>query len=266
MYAQTEITDSLKQQVWTEHFAEMVVPVSFLAEDEFVSLHKSYLMTSEQEAKIHEYCYNKEREKYLLNYMPVSVGQRLEEKNCIDSLYRDSINSVLIPFNPHITGQTIGTVFRNAPYIHLTDEKYQTLMQQALGFARKLYRNPCAYIAREEMDVLRKELTHEQLENIINWKNSKEARAKAVYLWQNVCDSEDISRADSTDQTNRAYLYYLKEMYIRDYYVGEKELIDNNLNDLYARKPKVVRIYEAKGMQKLVEKRHQERVGSEFAW
>lgn len=264
--AETEIPDSVEQKTWTEHFAEMIVPVNFLAEDGFTSLRKQYRIPVDQLDRVHEYCYNREQRKYTYNYLPIPAEQRIEEKSRIDSLYRDSINRVLMPFNPQITGSTIGTVFRNASYLNLSDDKCQVLMEHALRFARRLYRNPCAYIAREEMDVLRKELTHDQLENVINWKNSKEARAKALDVWQSVQESELLLKSDSTEHTNRAYLYYLQEMYIRDYYVGEKEIIDNNLQELYARKPKVIKIYEAKGMQQWVQKKHQERVGSAFAW
>ena len=266
LHAETESTDPIEQRIWSEHFAEMIVPVNFLAEDGFTSLRKQYRIPVDQFDRVHEYCYNREQRKYTYNYLPIPAEQRIEEKSRIDSVYRDSINRVLIPYNPQITGSTIGTVFRNASYLNLSDDKCQVLMEHALRFARRLYRNPCAYIAREEMDVLRKELTHEQLENVINWKNSKEARSKAKWVWQSVRDSELLSQSDSAQHTDRAYLYYLKEMYIRDYYVGEQEIIDNNLTDLYARKPKVIKIYESKGMQKLVEKRHQERVGSAFAW
>lgn len=264
--AETEIPDSVEQKTWTEHFAEMIVPVNFLAEDGFTSLRKRYRIPVDQLDRVHEYCYNREQRKYTYNYLPIPAEQRIEEKSCIDSVYRDSINRVLIPYNPQITGSTIGTVFRNASYLNLSDDKCQVLMEHALRFARRLFRNPCAYIAREEMDVLRKELTHDQLENVINWKNSKEARAKALDVWQSVRESELLSKSDSAEHTNRAYLYYLQEMYIRDYYVGEKEIIDNNLQELYARKPKVIKIYEAKGMQQWVQKKHQERVGSAFAW
>jgi hypothetical protein len=68
--------------------------------------------------------------------------KRVMEKSRIDGLFRDSINAILIPRNPGISGINISMALRLSERIRLTDKKRKKLMGYALDFAKRLEANP----------------------------------------------------------------------------------------------------------------------------
>jgi hypothetical protein len=264
--AQTAIFNDAETAIIRTHEQEMKEPVSFLADDAFAEIESKCNVSPNVAGQVRMFCFIKETRKYICNYDSITVAERVTRKKEIEEQYMDSISRLLIPLNPNITGLVTGYALMMSRHLNLMPERHDSLMGYAIDYARRLRQNPCTYFAREEMDKLRRTLDDEQLKSAINAKNTTPARNRATALWQAVVNAHLEEGLDSTQQVRRAFLYYRNEMYIRDYFVEQQELLQANLNDLYMHKPKIIKMYEGIGTKEAVIKRHEKKVGMEFAW
>ena len=264
--AQTAVFNDAETSIIRTHEQEMKEPVSFLADDAYAEIESKCIVSPNVAAQVRTFCFIKETRKYICNYDSITVAGRVTRKKDIEEQYQDSINRLLIPLNPDITGQMTGYALMMSRHLNLTPEKHDSLMGYAIDYARRLRRNPCTSFAREEMDKLKRTLDDEQLKSAINAKNTAPALDRAKALWQAVVNAHLEEGLDSAQQVRRASLYYRNEMYIRDYFVEQQELLQANLNDLYMHKPKIIKIYEGIGTKEAVIRRHEKKVGMEFAW
>lgn len=259
------LTDE-EQKVVLEHWPEMEKPVNFLAEDALAAIEADYVVTPNRRESVAKLCQLAEIRKYAGNYLHPDPADRLRHKREIESLFRDSINAILIPLNPDLTGRATGYALMMRRHLELSPGKQDTLMEYALDYARRLHENPCANFAREEMDMLIRELDTEQLTQALNAKNSAAARLRSQQLWRAIVEAKLDVAQDSAAQVHRAYKYYNRELYILDYYVEQPSPLRANLDDLYRHKPTIVKMYEGIGMRQKVIEKHAEKVGNEYAW
>lgn len=71
---------------------------------------------------------------------------------------------------------------------------------------------------------------------------------------------------DSINDIGRAYLYYRMEMCLKDYYADNKELLDNNLADLYKHKPRIIQMCDGLWQKKQILKKYEKKVNSGYSW
>ena len=264
--AQSLILTDEELKVVQEHWPEMEKPVNFLAADALAGIEADYVVTPNRREPIAKLCQLAEIRKYASNYLYPDSTERIRHKRELESLFRDSINAILIPLNPNLTGRATGYALMMRRHLDLSPEKQDTLMEYALDYARRLHENPCANFAREEMDMLIKDLDAEQLTQALNAKNSATARLRSQQLWRAIVEAKLDVAQDSTAQVHRAYKYYNQELYIFDYFVEQPKQLRANLDDLYRHKPTIVKLYEGIGMRQEVIEKHAEKVGDEYAW
>ena len=192
--------------------------------------------------------------------------ERVVEKQRIDSLYQDSINALLIPYNSNISGEIISLSLRMSDALRLSKKNHVRLMDKALDFARRLRKNPYTNFKKEEMDALKKNLSAKQLETVIDEKNGMQAQVKAQRAWNALEEAGVAYELDSVPNVSRARLYYLIEMRYWDMYVEQNEVRDRNLQDLYRSKPKIIKMYEALDEKKRIKEKKEKSVGVEFSW
>lgn len=265
-FAHVGVDRSLEDSIWSVHAEEILAPLQFQAEDVYVTFVGKYKCEKSMKKRIHDLCFERERRKYLYNYMDISVPMRIHYKAAIDSIYQDSINRLLIPTNHMISGQLISLVLGIPDILGVDSSKYQQLMDMALEFARRKASDPCAYLAKDEIEVLKNILSRKQVERAINIKNYEISKKRAENAWQELSKAGIVNATDSIQSISKAITYYRKEMLILDYFVDDRELIDNNLRDLYMQKPKIINMYEGLLQKAIIEKKHHEKVGEEFAW
>ncbi len=253
---------------------EMAEPVRFLSEDAFADIVSCYTFSPIRKDQLIRYCRMKELRKYTYNYLDSEPSIRKQHKETIDNFYLDSINMILIPYNPSLSGKFVSMALMWKNHLKLPSDTEARLMNLALGFSHRLRKNPCACIVREEMDSLIAILSKKQIKEVINTRNSADARIQASRLWLELSQANQTSGIDSTEQVSRAYFYYLRELYVKSYYVEQWELINNNLSDLYAHRPTIIKMYEALGQKEKVKQKHEEyremnkekKVDAAFAW
>lgn len=245
---------------------EMSHQVDIASEDALAEMQLKYLYNRNDLEHLRRLFEEREQRKAAHNYLERNPMERVVEKQRIDSLYQDSINALLIPYNSNISGEIISLSLRMSDALRLSKKNQARLMDKALDFARRLRKNPYVNFKKEEMDVLKKNLSAKQLETVIDEKNGMQAQVKAQRAWNALEEAGVAYELDSVPNVSRARLYYLIEMRYWDMYVEQNEVRDRNLQDLYRSKPKIIKMYEALDEKKRIKEKKEKSVGVEFSW
>ena len=245
---------------------EMSHQVDIASEDALAEMQLKYLYNRNDLEHLRRLFEEREQRKAAHNYLERNPMERVVEKQRIDSLYQDSINALLIPYNSNISGEIISLSLRMSDALRLSKKNHVRLMDKALDFARRLRKNPYTNFKKEEMDVLKKNLSAKQLETVIDEKNGMQAQVKAQRAWNALEEAGVAYELDSLPNVSRARLYYLIEMRYWDMYVEQNEVRDRNLQDLYRSKPKIIKMYEALDEKKRIKEKKEKSVGVEFSW
>lgn len=245
---------------------EMSHQVDIASEDALAEMQLRYLYNRNDLEHLRRLFEEREQRKAAHNYLERNPMERVVEKQRIDSLYQDSINALLIPYNSNISGEIISLSLRMSDALRLSKKNHVRLMDKALDFARRLRKNPYTNFKKEEMDALKKNLSAKQLETVIDEKNGMQAQVKAQRAWNALEEAGVAYELDSLPNVSRARLYYLIEMRYWDMYVEQNEVRDRNLQDLYRSKPKIIKMYEALDEKKRIKEKKEKSVGVEFSW
>lgn len=245
---------------------EMSHQVNIASEDALAEMQLKYLYNRNDLEHLRRLFEEREQRKAAHNYLERNPMERVVEKQRIDSLYQDSINALLIPYNSNISGEIISLSLRMSDALRLSKKEHHRLMEKALDFACRLRKNPYTNFKKEEMDVLKKNLSAKQLETVIDEKNGMQAQVKAQRAWNALEEAGVAYELDSLPNVSRARLYYLIEMRYWDMYVEQNEVRDRNLQDLYRSKPKIIKMYEALDEKKRIKEKKEKSVGVEFSW
>lgn len=245
---------------------EMSHQVDIASEDALAEMQLKYLYNRNDLEHLRRLFEEREQRKAAHNYLERNPMERVVEKQRIDSLYQDSINALLIPYNSNISGEIISLSLRMSDALRLSKKNHVRLMDKALDFARRLRKNPYTNFKKEEMDALKKNLSAKQLETVIDEKNGMQAQVKAQRAWNALEEAGVAYELDSVPNVSRARLYYLIEMRYWDMYVEQNEVRDRNLQDLYRSKPKIIKMYEALDEKKRIKEKKEKSVGVEFSW
>lgn len=245
---------------------EMSHQVDIASEDALAEMQLKYLYNRNDLEHLRRLFEEREQRKAAHNYLERNPMERVVEKQRIDSLYQDSINALLIPYNSNISGEIISLSLRMSDALRLSKKNHVRLMDKALDFARRLRKNPYTNFKKEEMDALKKNLSAKQLETVIDEKNGMQAQVKAQRAWNALEEAGVAYELDSLPNVSRARLYYLIEMRYWDMYVEQNEVRDRNLQDLYRSKPKIIKMYEALDEKKRIKEKKEKSVGVEFSW
>ena len=266
MYPADFTYTDVEQAAWEKHKSEISIPLTFLASDAMASIQMKYVIDSTQIPSLQELCLKMERHKYLRNYIDGDAVVKTINKTRIENIYQDSIQALLIPANPDIAGRFLGYAVSLFPELHISRQCRDSIIDDALTIARRLRLSPCDDYAIEEMDSLKEHLTREQIEMIIKRRNASAALNRACQVWSDLEQAKLIADFDQNTQIDRAFRFYMAEMQIRDYYIGNWELINANLEDLYRHKPRIIKMHEGLSQREAIEKKHEEKVGVQFSW
>lgn len=266
VYAQKLTCTKEEANVIQLYGKEMSHQVNIASEDALAEMQLKYLYNRNDLEHLRRLFEEREQRKAAHNYLERNPMERVVEKQRIDSLYQDSINALLIPYNSNISGEIISLSLRMSDALRLSKKEHHRLMEKALDFARRLRKNPYTNFKKEEMDVLKKNLSAKQLETVIDEKNGMQAQVKAQRAWNALEEAGVAYELDSLPNVSRARLYYLIEMRYWDMYVEQNEVRDRNLQDLYRSKPKIIKMYEALDEKKRIKEKKEKSVGVEFSW
>lgn len=215
----------------------------------------------------------KNREKRKLCYNTVYADSLLKRVMCkmeIDSLYRDSINTILIPLpNSRISGENISLALQNSKSLRLDDAQYDNMMEQAVDMARQIRRNRTLNVWNREMEVLRKTLTSDQLTYFFVIKNLDKVSAEIDNGWKKLTNAGLTENLDSVKEFPLAFRYYQEYYKIKDLYRYYGTSQKKHIAELEKRKPAMVQLLATldKNTREQEKNKHKTKtIGKEFVW
>lgn len=264
--AQPEIW-KVESDVYCKYSKEIAKAISPTVEEIEVGIQLKYNVPYELLPKISRYIRECECRKACYNYIfKDSVMSRYLHKVSIDSIYRDSINRLLIPVDgSKISGENVSLALKLSKAIKLDDAQYENIMENALRMARCLYKEPRTNVWNEEMEILKKTLTTKQLSFFFQKKYSKKTNYMVEVGWQKIVDAGLDAQLDKDKERTKAYIYYQEQQRISDLYRYKETQRKRNLVELDKNKPNMIRILETLENQKKQLKQNKN-VGKDFVW
>lgn len=215
----------------------------------------------------------KNREMRKLCYNTIYADSLLKRVMCkmeIDSLYRDTINTILIPLpNSRISGENISLALQNSKSLRLDDAQYDNMMEQAVGMARQIRKNRTLNVWNWEMEVLRKALTPDQLTYFFVIKNLDKVSAEIDNGWKKLADAGLTEQLDSIKEFPLAFRYYQEYYKIKDLYRYYGTSQKKHIAELEKRKPAMVQLLATldKNTREQEKNKHKTKtIGKEFVW
>ena len=215
----------------------------------------------------------KNREMRKLCYNTIYADSLLKRVMCkmeIDSLYRDSINTILIPLpNSRISGENISLALQNSKSLRLDDAQYDNMMEQAVGMARQIRKNRTLNVWNLEMEVLRKTLTPDQLTYFFVIKNLDKVSTEVDNGWKKLADAGLTEQLDSIKEFLLAFRYYQEYYKIKDLYRYYGTSQKKHIAELEKRKPAMVQLLATlnKSTREQEKNKHKTKtIGKEFVW
>ncbi len=233
-----------EQEEWI--YAENAEALNFrgnaVGSDALEELVQKYCVLTSDAGFLKKLFVEREIRKATYDYMDYKPWDKMLCKQRIDSLYQDSINARLIPYNPSVAGEVITMAVRLSKSVGASPETKGRIVALGLDVARRKRLNPNYFYDKEIMDSLRTFLKKDQLVRILVTKNSDAAKQKAVRSWENAVREGLVVDEDSVDAIDKARDYYTSEGVINDLYVGHESARMKNLSALWKRQPLLVRM------------------------
>lgn len=209
-----------------------------------------------------KYCYN--------TIYADSIRKRVMCKMEIDSLYRDSINTVLIPLSgSRISGENISYALHNSQELQLDKAQYDCMMDKAVDMARRIRKDRTLNVWNEEIDVLRMTLTPKQLTYLFVIKNLDKVSADINNGWKKIVDAGLSAQLDSVKEFPLAFEYYQEFYKIKDIYRYYGTSQKKYIAELEKRKPAMVQMIatlDKNAREQKNKKQQTKTIGKEFVW
>ena len=231
----------------------------------------AYNVPFERMDKLFTFIKNREMRKYCYNTIYAdSILKRVMCKMEIDSLYRDSINTVLIPLSENkISGENISYALRSSEALQLDKAQYDYMMDKAVDMARRIHKDRTLNVWNEEMDVLRKSLTSKQLTYFFVIKNLDKVSADIDNGWKKLVNAGLAAQLDSAKEFPLAFKYYQEWYKIKDIYRYYGTSQKKYIAELEKHKPAMVQMIATLDKNEREQKKNKQKtktIGKEFVW
>lgn len=265
------VADSVRtlggQEVMALHQGEIVLQGEMNGEDAFAELCLKYYVPSKDIKALQEVTRRRETQKAACRYThPVSSFARAKARMAIDSLYRDSVNAILLPHNKGISGENISYAVKMAQALDYDKTTQDYLMDQALRFARQLYANPKKNVWNDEMTILRGAFSEDQLKLFFHLKNAAVVTRQTNDAWSKLKAAGLSEELDSVSDCARTYVYYQDRQMIMDLYKYQPNNRRKHLAELERLTPQMVKLLDGLNKRRRAEKEPEKNVGKEFVW
>lgn len=237
--------------------------------EEIRKIEKRYIVPPDGYAKLDHYVMNRELKYICQDFLyKDSLDKRVFDKIVIENIYRDSINSILIPqYENHISGDNVSMALYYSKSLHLDSTQYSYIMAKAIDMARRIYRDHRINVWNEEMEILKKTLNKKQLRSFFVKKNSGIVTLEFNNAWKKLKEAGLTEQLDSAKDANDAINYIFKRQMIKDLYRSYGTPQKKYLAELDKNKPKMMSMLE--GLDKKARLKEEEKtktVSKEFVW
>lgn len=267
---------SLRKLNIEEDFIQNVSPdiqkaITDIGYESSLEMRLTYNVPFNKMNQLMEFFKNRERRKLCYNTIyENSLLKRVMCKMEIDSLYRDSINTILIPLpNSRISGENISFALQNSKSLWLDGAQYESLMDQAVDMARQIRKDRTLNVWNREMEVLRKTLTVDQLNYFFVIKNLDKVSAEIDNGWKKLSEAGLTEQLDSIKEFPLAFRYYQEYYKIKDLYRYYGTSQKKHIAELEKHKPAMVQSLATldKNIREQEKNKHKTKtIGKEFVW
>lgn len=257
-------------RVFQAHADEILPRVNYRHDELMLETHARYVCSPSKDEKLGQYLFQREIRKACYDYIwPDSVRLRSLAKMRVDTQYQDSIDMLLIPeYYNRISGDNISYALHAKRAVRMDSTQYDYLMGKALDMAHRLRRNPRLNVWNEEMEILTKTLTKEQLDRFFRDKNARSVTKEMQAGWKRLTDAGLAEQLDSVNDMARAYFYFHERQKIKDLYKYNGTAQRKHLAELNKSMPTMVRMLDGLDKKARLEEneRNNKTVGKEFVW
>lgn len=228
-----------------------------------------YNVPAKQKDGLRNLLITREVQKVLNTLNPqMSLRQKVMAKMMTDSLWQDSIDLMLMPYNRGISGDNISFALRISESLKLDNHQRSAITACAIDIAHKLRSNPRIDVCNHEMQVITSTLDEKQQDMFFSLKNAPLATKDMKKAWSKIEEAEQTEQLDSMLDCAKAYFYYLERQRIRDISHNNRTLQRKLMDELANRKPLLVKM--AEGLEREEQRRknteNMTSVGKEFIW
>ncbi len=221
--AQTNSMSENEKNCYLKHKNEIDIRSEIASEDLFRELTTSYSIKLIYEAELKNICNILEMRKVICDYLqPKDHKKRFWLKKGIIDYYHDSIDRIVILSGNDVSSPSMAVIFKFSDYIKLTPEQVDNLVKTAITHKQILKSEPRKNMWKEELSILQRELSEEQLERFFNQKNSRIALRSAVTHWNRLNENGLTNDLDSARSVNQMYVHILKKQKAADIYFDDE--------------------------------------------
>lgn len=236
-------------------------------QEEVVKINNSYHVPVEGRERIEFFIKNREFKYICQNFLyKDSLEKRVQNKMAIEKVFRDSINTILIPAHSnHISGDNISYALRCRLLLGLDSAQYSYMMDRALDMARRIRKNRSVNLWNEEMEILKRTLDKRQLRLFFKRKNATKITEEFNKAWAKLEKADLTEQLDSAKDAKDAVNYMHSRQMIKDLYRSYGTSQKKYLAELDKSKPKMMKMLDGIDKKARVEEK-KKTIGKEFIW
>lgn len=267
--AQSTLLPEMENRVLDEK-KEIIEEQARLTRDEqYAKLCINYRVMKMFRSRLKEILIEREQRKACYNYIYADAPyKRARAKMEIDSLYQDSIDIRLIPYNKNISGEYISAALLFDKTLRMDSAQYNAIKQCALNLAHKLRKNPKFDTWPEERKVITSALVPRQVEKLFVRKNGNKIADDFHTAWNRLKEAGLTQQLDSVSDGALAVVYIEKSYAIKDLYQRDKSARRAAMAQLDKRKPIMMRLLDGLNKKEALENKEkkQQNIGKDFVW
>ena len=267
--AQSILIPDAEKKVMQESRERVEEQAKFVSSEKFAEMCQSYRVMKRFSPRIKELLAEREQRKACYNYIyNDSPSKRAKAKAVIDSLYQDSINIRLIPYNKNISGDYVSLALFLDKSLRMDSAQTCAIKQCALDLAHKIKKNPKLDTWPEERKAIVSVLTPKQVEKLLVRKNGKKIANDFRTAWTRLKDAGLAQQLDSVSDGALAVVYFEKTYAIKELYQRDKNARRMAMAQLDKRKPLMIRLLDGLNKKEALEKKEtiQQKIGKDFVW
>ena len=244
--------------------------VRLRAAEESMAIRLTYDMRSENIPWLEYYMLNRELWKAKCDSLyPDDLRLRMKYKLYIDRLYRDSVNTCIIPsLTNKVSGENVSKALYWEKALLLDSAQHDTIMEHALEMARRLHKDPRTNVWEDDIKTIVTVLDEKQQKRYFRFKNARVVTKDMDKAWQRICEAGLAEQLDSAVAMNQAFTYYHELYRIKDIYRNHGQQRRRYIAELDKHKPQMLKMLDGLDKQARMDEEEKKSpvVGKEFVW
>ncbi len=252
--AQSILSTDREENVMKERAETIREQASLASSEAFANLCINYRVMKRFSPQIKQFLGKREQRKACYNFIyDDKPYKRARAKMQLDSIYQDSIDIRLIPYNKNISGEYVSFAIFMERELCMDSAQHHAIKQCALDLAHKLRKDPKLDTWPEERKVITTTLAPRQVEKLFVRKNGRKIADDFRMAWNRLKEAGLTQQLDSVGDGALAVVYLEKSYAIRDLYQRDKTARRAAMAQLDKRKPIMMRLLDGLNKKEALE-------------